>query len=65
MDMMSAIGCGTNCIQFKLTHKPSVAGLNCGGGQYNKRNFTLLLMVDLIVYPGILSLGRCVSSTSH
>ena len=25
---MNAIGWGINCIQFKLSHKPSVAGLN-------------------------------------
>ena len=31
---------GNDCIQFKLSHKPEVAGLNCGGWQYNKRNFT-------------------------
>ena len=37
---MSAIGWGIDCIQFKLSHKPNVAGLNCGEWQYDKRNFT-------------------------
>ena len=31
------------CIEFKLSHKPDVTGLNCGGWQHNKGNFTLLL----------------------
>ena len=39
---MSAIGWVMIAKQFKLSHKPGVAGLNCGGWQYNKRNFTLL-----------------------
>ena len=37
---MSVIGWGIDCIQFKLYHKSVVAGLNCGGWQYNKCNFT-------------------------
>ena len=28
---MSAIGWGTNCIQFKLSHKSGVGGFNCRG----------------------------------
>ena len=39
---MSAIGWDNDCKQFKLSHKPSVAGLNCRGWQYDKRNLTLL-----------------------
>ena len=39
---MSAMRWGNDCKEFKLSHKPGVAGLNCGGWQYNKRNFTLL-----------------------
>ena len=39
---MSAIGWGVNYIQFKLFHKPIVAGLNRGRGQHNK---TTLLYV--------------------
>ena len=38
---MSAIGWGNDCIQFKLSHKPRVADLNCGGYCQYKRNFTL------------------------
>ena len=26
---MSVIGWGNDCIQFKLSHKPGVVGLNC------------------------------------
>ena len=33
---------GNDCKQFRLSHKPGLAGLNCKGWQYNKRNFTLL-----------------------
>ena len=32
---------GNDCIHFKLSHKPGVAGLNCGGWQYDKRKFTI------------------------
>ena len=39
---------GNDCKQFKLSHKPGVAGLNCGGWQYNKRNFTIILTYTLI-----------------
>ena len=39
---MSASGWGNDCIQFKLPHKPIVAGLDCEWWQYNKPNFTLL-----------------------
>ena len=42
---MSAIGWGNDCKQFKLSHKPEVAGLNCGGWQYNKRNFTFTIQL--------------------
>ena len=28
---MSAIGWGKDCKQFRLSHKPGVAGLHCGG----------------------------------
>ena len=38
----SAIGWGNDCIQFKPSHKPWVAGLNCRGRQYNKPSFTSL-----------------------
>ena len=41
MDMI-AVGWGYDCIQFKLSHMLHVAGLNCLGWQYNKRNFTFL-----------------------
>ena len=36
---------GNGCKQYSLSRKPGVAGLNCGGWQYNKRNFTLLTFV--------------------
>ena len=42
---------GNDCKQFKLSHKPGVAGLNCGGWQYNKRNFTLLYYKTLLQNP--------------
>ena len=28
---ISVIDWGNDCMQFKLSHKPRVAGLNCGG----------------------------------
>ena len=37
---MSAIGWGNDCTQVKLSHKPGLPGLNCGGWQYDKCNFT-------------------------
>ena len=40
---MSTIGFGNGCKQFKLSHKPGVAGLNCGGWQYNKHHYVTLL----------------------
>ena len=39
---------GNDCKQFKLSHKPSVAGLNCRGGQYNC-NFTFYLLTSTSV----------------
>ena len=36
---------GNDCKQFKLSHKPWVAGLNCGEWQYNKRNFTIKITI--------------------
>ena len=38
---MSAVGWGYSCKQFKLSHKPWVAGISYGEWPYNKRNFTL------------------------
>ena len=35
---------GNDCIQFKLSHKPGLAGLNRGVWRYNKRNFTYVLL---------------------
>ena len=43
---MSAIDWGSDCTPFKLSRKPGVAGLNCGGGQYNKHSFTLLCVLS-------------------
>ena len=42
---MSATGWGNDCIQFKLSHKPGVVGLNCGGD--NGINATLLTLTLL------------------
>ena len=36
---------GDDCKQFRLSDKPGVAGLNCGGWLYNERNFTLLYLL--------------------
>ena len=44
---MSAIGWVMIAKQFKLSYKPKVVGLICGGRQYNKRNFTLLLIMKV------------------
>ena len=41
---MSAIGWDNDCIQFILSDKPIMAGLNCGGWQYDKHNFILLVL---------------------
>ena len=41
---MSGIGWGNDYIQFKLYHKPIVAGLKLHLG-YNKHNFTLLMHI--------------------
>ena len=42
---MSSTGWGSDCKQFKLSHKPGVAGLNCGGWQYKKCNTTLITLL--------------------
>ena len=39
---MSAIGWGTDCIQFKLSHKPSVAGLNWEGDSIINTNLLVV-----------------------
>ena len=46
---MSAIDWGIDCIQFKLSHKPRVAGLNCGGWQKNKHNLLHLLLFSVCI----------------
>ena len=50
---MSASGWGTDCIYLKLSHKPSMAGLGCGGWQYNKRKLICLLYLYTITLDGV------------
>ena len=41
---MSAIGRGNDCIQFKPSHKPGVAGLNCGEWQYDRSKHSCYIL---------------------
>ena len=50
---------GNDCIQFKLSHKPGVAGLNCGRWQYNKRNFTYLHIVNITCHIVNIAISTC------
>ena len=46
-NIMNAIGWRNDCEQIKLSHKPIVAGLDCGEAQYDKRN-TIFFAIDIL-----------------